>query len=544
MSLRSIFWNVDTYHEGDKFPGVVAAAQGLRLFADASNQYGYVQTYLTVPLVDIFGPYLYLSRVLGFGVRVSVFLLTFLLVKDIVGKHFAWIALLLISFINPSWMILGQEYVGNGSTWPTSFGILFLLLSLLFLKNGVNRNSLLTTAFAAFLSLMAWGCRLEFLTFWLIFSLSLVTYRKRYSLTAPLLFQGWMLGSTIYFIGFFTILFKSNSIEAWFNQTILVWFSNPPAQPKIGIAWILMNIMNFAVIALLLPVLYIFLNSRRLVVKVLFSSILVIYMTFASLISFYLIQLPKFHGVDFNAWALDIAYRSLFAPTNLLLLIALYSTFSNLRIIHSKKEFFEKEITQIAVVAIFMACLVNLHLVYADYLYMFALPFFITCVFLLFDKDRFDLLNNQMKHLFQFVIFFFVAVSLFMYSTKSAEVIYSYATPSLKHLKTDNQSQQIHVDKVFLEIRNKVKPGTLRNFCINGLYSADTRGYLAADKWVWSLIPEQWLVARFESIDIGDNLLVCAPSYRLSSMLEDLTNSGAVIHYFNHQGISLYRVVA
>jgi hypothetical protein len=543
MSLRSIFWNVDTYHEGDKFPGVVAAAQGLRLFTDASNQYGFVQTYLTVPLVDIFGPYLYLSRVLGFGVRVTVFLLTFLLVKDIVGKHFAWIALLLISFINPSWMILRQEYVGNGSTWPTSFGILFLLLALLFLKNGVKRHSLLTTAFAGFLSLIAWGCRLEFLTFWLVFSVSLITYRKRYSLTAPRLFQGWMLGSAIYFIGFFTILFRSQSIDAWFNQTILVWFSNPPAQPKIGIAWISMNIMNFAIIALLLPVIYFVLSSRRRVVKVIFFSILSTYITFASLISFYLIQLPSFHGVDFNAWALDIAYRSLFAPTNLLLLIALYSTFSNLRMISSKREFSEKEITQLAVMAIFVACLANLHLVYADYLYMFALPFFVTCVYFGFDKNRFNLLNDRMKHLFQFVIFFSVAVSLFMYSTKSAEVIYSYTTPSLKYLKTDNQSQQIHVDKVFLEIRNKVKPGTLRNYCINGLYSADTRGYLAADRWVWSLIPEQWLVARFDSVDRGDNLLVCAPSYRLSSMIDDLTNRGAVIRYFYHQDISLYRVV-
>ena len=53
MNYLACFWNVDTYHEGDKFPSALAASLGNNLFTEVNNQYGFIPTYITVPSVAV-----------------------------------------------------------------------------------------------------------------------------------------------------------------------------------------------------------------------------------------------------------------------------------------------------------------------------------------------------------------------------------------------------------------------------------------------------------------------------------------------------------
>jgi hypothetical protein len=118
MNFATVFWSVDTYHEGDKFPSIVGAVEGLSIFSEVNNQYGFVSTYLSVPFIEAFGAYLIVNRIVGFCIK----LLTFLVAGAILVKYFkstqVWGLLLVVSLLNPAWSVLGFEFVGNGSTWP------------------------------------------------------------------------------------------------------------------------------------------------------------------------------------------------------------------------------------------------------------------------------------------------------------------------------------------------------------------------------------------------------------------------------------------
>ena len=79
------------------------------------------------------------------------------------------------------------------------------------------------------------------------------------------------------------------------------------------------------------------------------------------------------------------------------------------------------------------------------------------------------------------------------------------------------------------------------NFCLNGLFTVDERGFLSRDKWLWNLQPEDWVVKRFEYIQPGDTILTCSLSELEASIVDSMIIRGKLEIIYEGQGFRLFR---
>jgi hypothetical protein len=79
-------------------------------------------------------------------------------------------------------------------------------------------------------------------------------------------------------------------------------------------------------------------------------------------------------------------------------------------------------------------------------------------------------------------------------------------------------------------------------FCITGLYSVNSKGFLGADQWVWNLQPEAWMVPRILKPRQGDLLVVCNLSPGELALFKDKVANGDYVLSQTYDGLELYTV--
>ena len=549
MRFYSSLWNVDTYHEGDKYPSIIVMAQGGMIFKDVNHIYGFLMTFINFPFVKIFGNYLLVTRITGFITQILLIWISYLLFRMFVNLQTSrLIALLLLSIAN-AWSWINPNIGASGNTWPTHYGMFFTCASLLLLLNRSNRSNwnLLRFGAAGFLSATAWSARLEFIAVWLLQTLAIVLITLLYKNIKGRELASWVIGSTSYFTITLSFLHFNGAFNDWFIQTIKVWFSNPPAQPAFNLAWLLVNGVSFFAVATL-P-LGIFLITHvgtqkkwGMAMQFLAYTLLIIgWISFGQI--FKTLEIGKY---PINEWIGAIIRRGLFgfAPVFVFIFIA-----SLVLVIKKKSRTaisnlgdLEKS-NLLILVSTCLGVFSLFHIVNADYLVMSITPFICFSLFYLkhfsvkFSRDHF--LKSFNATLSVIII---LSAALFIQKNVSSE-IYHYKTPILKGMIDHNVERGIDTDNNFQEIQTAVGSGKIWTFCILGLYSVNNEGFISNDKWVWNLQPEKWMAPRILQPKLGDVLLVCNLSSSEQTIFDQRVTKGEFTLLKQIHGMNLYKVI-
>jgi hypothetical protein len=545
----AVFWNVDTYHEGDKYPSIIEMAQGGVIFRDVNHIYGFLMTIINFPLVRFFGNYLIITRISGFIIQMLLVLISYKLFRIFVSLSVSRNLTLLMLGISNAWSWINPNIGASGNTWPTHYGMLFVSCSLLLIiqKPKSSKAGVVIFGVAGFLSAVAWSARLEFLSVWFLQTLAIAWIVFQHKSVKFQSLMSWLFGSLGYFCISLFLMQMSGSLEGWFEQTIKVWYSDPPAQPSFNLGWLVINGFSFfAVMAL--PIMIYFISYQALksnwnLSKQAFaiSGIFILWILIG--VAFSDLTIGKY---PVNAWVLGVIERGLFGFASVFVFVFVLSlVFAKNKIIkNAYSSLSVQDKSQFVIVSSTCAGLLSLfHIVNADYLFMSITPF--VCFFLLvagkllpnYDKETFfNALNLSCK------IIVILSVMLFVPKTIASDN-YKYKTPLLKGMIDQDFVRGIRTDQNFYSIKKAVGNGKLWTFCLSGLYSVTDRGFISEDKWVWNLEPESWMVPRIEKPRKGDVMLVCNLSMGEKKIFDRRLASGEFALLENLYGMDLYTVI-
>lgn len=553
-NIIALRWNVDVYHEGDKYPSIVAFAHGQTIFKDVNHIYGFMSTVLNMPLAKLMGIQLLSFRITGFLIKVLLCVVAYKIITKFQSRSVGLFVVVLWLGISPIWSSLNSKVAGSGIAWPTHYALLFSLIAVLLMYHYysiLHRNNYFAFL-AGSISVLSWACRLEFLGVWVMQSLAIyVSYRisariGNKSAINPLF--PWLIGSFSTFITAILWLTSNGSLRDWYRQTILVWFSNPPAQPKFTLNWTVMTIFSFLAVSGLFGVLLLInlkferrVHGRQYYLWLVLacSSLLGIWIAIELLFSNFT---PK--GLRIDLWAYDIVIRGLYSYSNFAILIFLCFIFS---LLYSKRtRAFARSLDPIGwlMLGTCVGLFGLIHIVYADYLNIVALPFII---FILYCLSQSQFQHSQLAH--RVIIaarnsgLFLLMISSILFGFRAiAFETYAYKTPMLKGLVDQDFKRGANIDAIFSGISKLGRPGHVWMFCITGLYSVNSKGFLGADQWVWNLQPEAWMVPRILKPRQGDLLVVCNLSPGELALFKDKVANGDYVLSQTYDGLELYTV--
>lgn len=530
--------NVDVYHEGDKFPSVVAMSQGKMIFKDVNNIYGFLVTILNTPAVHFFGSKLLFMRVFGLIIKLILIGCFIKLLSRSIDKRWAVLIAAVWLIVSPAWINLQTIRFSNGFAWPTHYGVLFLILSLLLWPSDVSKNvkSNLKIFLSGLCLAVAWSARLEFIVTWIFCtSFIILLWRRKDLLLSHLLL--WVSGSLTYFLSSLLWLYKNTALVDWFNQTILVWFSQPPAQPKMTLSWISMNLFSFFSVAALgiICISIFYLNGVNKLLPYLVSFLFVI------LFCLFGIFLKPIHFGHFHigAWFNEISIRGLLSFVNIFFLIG-----AGISIYLIFRSFFRVNAKQIPIYVTLMAiCNISLlsflHIMTADYLHLFIFTY--VCTSIWFSQNLpfrlpFDLL--RMKSSVLAAALLISAVAAFSFIRGATEPLYPYKNEVLVGLYDQNLKMRDSVDLRMNTVRKYSNHG-IWAFCISGLPTVASGAYRGNDKWLWNLEPESWMVDRWYEVKSGDYLYVCSLSLKEQALEKTGLENGSLVEVESGEGFSI-----
>ena len=540
MTIYVTFLNVDVYHEGDRFPSSVVLAQGGMIFRDVNNIYGFLPSLLIAPFVNIFGSYLLVSRIVGLLVKLCLVVVFVKLLERSFSKHVSiclggvWLV------ITPAWSNLRELKFSNGFAWPTHYGILLVLLAVLVFPNSPSGKSRSNWRifFSSLLLAAAWSSRLEFLATWLIwtFLFLAILYNKQAS-SSNLLY--WIFGGGSYFGASMLWLSLNGSLQSWYIQTILAWFSDPPAQPKITPAWLFMNSLSFLIIAslgaIVLAIFY-FRGIKRV------SSYL---MSVCLILSFIYIgpelRYIKLSQYKIGSWIFEMSNRGLLSYVNILFILGI---FVSVIVVFN---FFMKGNTRgIPDYILLLACtnislLSMLHIVNADYLQMFIMPYALV-LFWYVKTSSFisDLRYPKLYHSSIATISIFCLFATFGFLHSFSKPIYPYRSTILAGLYDQKLKDRDSIDSRMSVIAD-FSSDDIWTFCISGLPTVATGEYRSKDLWLWNLEPEPWMIKRWANVKKGDFLYVCSLLPGEQRILDRNLKIGNIVLVKAGEGFSIYQ---
>lgn len=542
MSLFVNFVNVDIYHEGDKFPSVIVMSDGGMIFRDVNNIYGFLVTVLQFPFVSIFGDYLVVSRLVGYLLKVSIVFVFILLLKKIVGLRISVFVTSAWLVMTPSWNNLNVTRFTNGFSWPTHYGLFFVLSSILVLTY-IRKDSQYTW-FQYFISgllmAMAWSARLEYIAAWLVVLLILSILGSRREVDFRNLFA-WLAGGVCYFAGSLIWLFYNGAIQDWFSQTVLVWFSDPPAQPKMTASWLFMNAFSFIAIASLgcisLGLIYHF-GTKSILGYLLSSVIIVAFISAGVLVKDYVLS-----DLNVGAWFFEISNRGLLSFVNIFFGVGLLLSIKVLIEFGLNKDNTRYPIHIVLIAGVNVSLLAMLHIVNADYIHMFVLPYIIVT---LSFYVRFEAISNvyprRIRAALVASIILFSSLSVVSFVRSAAQPLYPYQSQILSGLFDQDMDRRDSIDSTFSAITEYSRNG-IWTFCISGLPIVSTGEFRSNDKWLWNLQPENWMVKRWFEVKKNDYLYVCSLSMGEQDILDKNLRMGILQKTFDGDGFTIYRAL-
>lgn len=532
--------NVDIYHEGDKFPSVVVMSDGGMIFRDVNNIYGFFQTLIQLPFVELFGAQLLVSRLVGFVIKLLI-VVSFVFVLEIfTSRRLAIFSGATWLVIAPSWTNLHTEKFTNGFAWPTHYGALFLLFSVLLYPRNHSLSSTRRILFflSSFSLAVAWSARLEFVASWVGCLIILFIMNKRRVISRAELFS-WVSGGTSFFLISLFWLHQNGALWGWFEQTILAWFSDPPAQPEMTVIWFGMNLFSFVGIAAL-GLLSFFVFSRlghRSIFSYLVSiSLIALFVSFGQILKDF-----KVAGYHPGAWFFEMSNRGLLSYVNFFFALGLFASCIVIYNFLFQENSRRSSHHLILISALNVSLLSMLHIVNADYIHMFVFTYVLSSICFLGEK-RFS--NSAQRRKFNnsmiASISVFATLAIYSFATVAIKPTYPYRTPLFSGLSDQDIFSRNSIDRTMKTVAKYSTEG-IWSFCISGLPTVAGGTYASKDKWLWNLQPEPWMLKRWTQVRAGDYMYVCSLSPGEQKILDKNLQQGNVVLVDEGDGFAIYK---
>lgn len=551
--LVSSRWNVDPYHEGALFPSSVGMAQGKVIFRDVNNQYGSLVAIFNAPFHFLFGNHLLVSRLVSAATFLFTAYLTFILLRVYLTRTQAHAISLFWLVLSPTWAWFPGRDSMTPAAWPNHFAVMLTLVSFILLRkvtSGQLRYSkqiVFVSGWAAFFVTQA---RFELYILWLI-QLAIISIFVRKKTIDKNVFRFWLLGSTVAASVNFSYLSLNSALGDWFNQTIKVWFSNPPDQPTVNLNFF---IFNFASFFLLLSILFLIMAANWIFSRYGLPSWLSI--LFVSLLIFLLSEVPRFlpilrvgNSFEFKSWSQHIFDMILFSPINLIYtmgaLLLLFHAVTRFSSISSPELFSLKtNFDTVYLGGMAIGFILLIHNFNAPYTGITVAPFLgYLAAAIQLDKSKLNSfrkkINDQVRNLF--VSFSLISSCLFLFNL--SQQTSHFQTPLLKGITTFDSEYRDFVDERFSVIAEHTDPGKLWMMCITGLYTVSMNGYMGADEWSWNLQPELWMQDRPLQASAGDSLVTCKLSRGEKERITQLEQRQRIVPVYTSDDLVIYRVL-
>jgi hypothetical protein len=517
--LVSSRWNVDPYHEGALFPSSVGMAQGKVIFRDVNNQYGSLVAIFNAPFHFLFGNYLFVSRLVSAATFLLTAYLTFVLLRVYLTRTQAHAISLFWLVLSPTWAWFPGHDSMTPVAWPNHFAVMLSLVSFILLRrltSGRLRFSRQTAFISGSAAFFVTQARFELYALWIIQLVTILMFVRKRSIDKNV-FRFWLLGSIVAATINFSYLALNSGVGDWFNQTIKVWFSNPPDLPAVNLNYFIFNFASFfmllAILLLIIAFNWFFWRSS---LPVWLSIPLV------SAVIFLISEAPNFlptlrvgDSFEFKSWSQHIFDMVLFSPINFVYtlggLLLLFHALTILSSIRSPKVFkLKSDFDSVFLGGMAFGFLLLTHNFNAPYTGITIAPILGYLASAL-QLDKFRLksfgktLSGQVRNLF--IAFSLVSSCLFVFNL--TQQTSQFQTPMLKGITTFDPDYRDFVDDRFTAIATHTKPNRMWMMCNTGLYTVSLDGYMGADEWSWNQQPELWMQDRPLRAVSGDSLVTC-----------------------------------
>ena len=533
-NLVASLWNVDPYHEGALFTTAVGMADGLSVFEEINQQYGFLGPLLVSCLLRVFGNYLIVERLFGFALIMTIAFLFFLNLRRVTSKVISQLLVITWLAISPIWSWPFGYPALSGGYWPNQLGIAFVLTGLLLLQ-----KSKWLVALSGFLVFISSQARMEFIFVWFFMTLAVLLSKK-----IP---RGyWLLGNLTAIISVYLYLSLYSSIREWFDQTLRVWTLDPPGVPEVDINFFLYNFINFAGVSImgLVLILSAFVFStifKQIWVAVIAESALILILLYIP----NLIKVNLFIGnYDVFASGKYFFANTLFSYINIsMLLMFVFFVFLALK----KRERIYQEVARgNSPLPILMAASIGLlglfHNFNPDYTQMVWPIFALLAMHLLRIQPDFPF------KLFSFKSFSVLSIGLILSSSATfiyhgLDQVHPYQTQMLKGLYGGSKMQVQGLDHSYKLIEDSVTRNRMLMMCQVGLLSVNDEGYLGSDKWSWNQQPAEMIANRLERLEVGSTILACNLNSKDNANLNKLKSLNVLTVIEENLDFSLYRVI-
>jgi hypothetical protein len=552
--LISSRWNLDPYHEGALFPSSVGLAQGKVIFRDVNNQYGSLVALFNAPFHFLFGNHLYISRLVSATTFLLTAYLTFVLLRTYLTRTQAHSIALFWLVLSPTWAWFPGHDSMIAVAWPNHFAVLLSLVSFILLRRVVSgqvrfsKQIALGSGLAAFFVTQA---RFELYILWFI-ELTIILYFVRLRSVSKNTLALWFMGSLVGAILNFGYLAINSGLRDWYNQTIKVWFSNPPDLPSVNLNFFIFNFASFflllSILLLIIVVNWIFHRSNlpTWMTIILISVVIVL-----------LSEVPRFlpplrigNSFEFKSWSQHVFEMILFSPVNLIYtlgaLLLVFHAFSHFSSIKPPGRFvLVTNFDSIFLGGMAIGFLLLTHNFNAPYTGITVAPF----LGYLAAAIRFtgsglesmpDKIEPQARNLF--VAFSLISSCLFVFNM--TQQTSHFQTPILKGITTVDREYREFVDDRFSAIAEHVKPGRMWMMCNTGLYTVSLDGYMGADEWSWNQQPEVWMQDRPLRAWSGDSLVTCQLSEGERDRVSRLETMGKIVPVYVLDDFVIYQVLS
>ena len=541
MNFYVTLINVDIYHEGDKFPSVIVMSDGGMIFRDVNNIYGFFQTLIQLPFLELFGAHLLVSRVVGFVIKLLVVVLFVSVLMLFTRQRLAIFSGATWLVITPSWTNLLGEKFTNGFAWPTHYGVLFLLLSIILYPHKYSLSSFRTGLFflSGFSLALAWSARLEFFASWIAcFFVLFIQFKRKVISRAEL--ASWTSGGIAFFLISLSWLRHNGALWGWFEQTILAWFSNPPAQPKMTVIWFGMNLFSFTgigVLGLLCFFVFFYLGHRKVLSSAISISLILFFIYLGQILQDY-----KIGGYHPGAWFFEMSNRGLLSFVNIFFALGLFASCIVIYNFLLRKNSRRSSELVILISTLNISLLSMLHIVNADYLHMFIFTYVFSSVWYLKISKFPDFIGR--KNIYSSAIAsisIFATFATYSFATTAIKPTFPYRTSILSGLSDQSVLARNSIDMTMTTVAKYSTDG-IWSFCISGLPTVASGTYASKDKWVWNLQPEPWMVKRWSQVRVGDYMYVCSLSLGEQKILNRNLRQGNIALIENGDGFTIYQV--
>ena len=530
-------WNVDPYHEGALFPTAVGIAEGRSVFAEVSQQYGFLgPLFVSLPL-EIFGNYLVVQGIFGALLMILIEWLMYLNLRSLVTHLTAKYFVILWLGISPIWSWPFSTSALSGGYWPNHLGVALTLFSCFVILKYKTNLVYFIAGLTMFLSSQS---RAEFYFVWLFVTIAIIIRPDTKRLS-------WLAGSLLSIVLIGIYLFVNNSTKDWYEQTLKVWTLDPPGVPIIGPNFIIFNVVNFLGVTcvgfLIIAI------SYMLQVKYRAPQALVLATMVTGLVSVLLLHDLVNTNLYFRSYSFDdlinfLIKNSLFSYVNvtiILLAVILLLQFYKFRLSIIKRI----STARLPSVIFGFASIGSLSLFHnfnPDYSHM------VWPIFALALVSAIGHLNAQISQNFPLAVFKLVTLSLFSVSiiaflTHFNEQRYAYQAPILKGLYGNSQEQVASIDSALKLVSENVVAGQMLMNCQTGLLTVNERGFLGSDKWTWNQQPYEMLSGRVSKMPIGHSLLACNLDYRDEKIIEQFLDTNVLTLLYSDSTFSIYKRV-